>query len=306
MPTPPPRRLPAYALYGEAGPSPLADRLHCESIAARSRLHDWEIRPHRHEALFQLLVIVRGGADALLDGQSIRLAGPALLTVPALAAHGFRFTPDVDGLVFTVVEHHLHALLAATPALLAALLALRGWTLPTEGPAVAEVQAAAVALRDEIQGEGRWRGAAIDAALLRLLIAAGRALPDTPAAARAAPERALAHLQRFRALVDLQFRDQPALAVLAAPLGITPTQLNRVCRQWLGRSALGVLHARLLLEAQRELAYTALSVKQIALDLGFSDAAYFTRFFQRQAGITPTAWRARAADQTRSSTSAMP
>jgi AraC family transcriptional activator of pobA len=62
----------------------------------------------------------------------------------------------------------------------------------------------------------------------------------------------------------------------------------------LGHSALGVLHARLLLEAQRELGYTAMSVKQVASGLGFSDAGYFTRFFQRLTGQTPTAWRATA------------
>lgn len=54
---------------------------------------------------------------------------------------------------------------------------------------------------------------------------------------------------------------------------------------------MGVLHQRLLLEAQRDLTYTSLSVKQIAWSLGFADAAYFTRFFQRLAGRTPTQWR---------------
>ena len=46
--------------------------------------------------------------------------------------------------------------------------------------------------------------------------------------------------------------------------------------------------------AQRDLAYTVLSVKRIALGLGFGDAGYFSRFFQRQTGLTPTAWRAAA------------
>ena len=48
------------------------------------------------------------------------------------------------------------------------------------------------------------------------------------------------------------------------------------------------------LEAQRELAYTTLSVKHIAYKLGFTDAGYFTRFFERETGATPSAWRAQA------------
>ncbi len=104
--------------------------------------------------------------------------------------------------------------------------------------------------------------------------------------------RALDHVQGFRDLVEARFREQPALSVCAAELGITSTQLNRVCQQVLGHAALGVLHARLVLEAQRELAYTNLSVKQIAFDLGFTDAGYSTRFFQRRTGSVPTLWRA--------------
>jgi AraC family transcriptional activator of pobA len=79
---------------------------------------------------------------------------------------------------------------------------------------------------------------------------------------------------------------------LVEPLGITTTQLNRLCRRHLRCSALDVLHQRLLLEAKRELRYTALQVRQISDGLGFSDPAYFTRFFRRLAGRSPQEWRA--------------
>jgi AraC family transcriptional regulator, transcriptional activator of pobA len=302
-----PPALPAYALYGESALHSWADRLHCESIAERSRLHDWEIRPHRHEALFQLLVVARGELHARLEGLTVNASGPAVVTVPALTAHGFRFAPSVVGLVFTVDERHLRGLLAADDTLAGTLLQPRAWQLPTNNqpashppantrPADTAEQgsplAAAEALRAEWLGHARWRGLAVDAALLRLLVAVARQAPARPATAGQQPGRALAHLQRYRALVEADYRSQPSLAVLAAQVGITTTQLNRVCRQLLGHSALGLLHARLVLEAQRELAYTAMSVKQVALGLGFTDAAYFTRFFLRCSGHTPSAWRA--------------
>ena len=44
-------------------------------------------------------------------------------------------------------------------------------------------------------------------------------------------------------------------------------------------------------EARRELAYTTRPIKRIALELGFCDAGYFTRFVQRRVGCTPSAWR---------------
>lgn len=288
--------LPTYALYGEQDGAAATDRLHCESIADRSQRHDWEIRPHRHETLFQILHIEHGHATAWLDGESLSLDGPCLLALPALVPHGFRFAPDVRGTVLTVLEPHLVRLLQDGGTLaprLAQPICLR-WR---KGDAAAGAVAGVVArLRDEFHADAPWRGLALDAALLQLAVWLGRLAPAASDAGQdAAPSRALAHVQRYRALVEAQFRQQPSLAELAALLGITPTQLNRVCHRVLGHAALGVLHRRLVLEAQRDLAYTTLAVKQIALGLGFTDAGYFTRFFQRHTGHTPTRWRALAA-----------
>lgn len=118
-----------------------------------------------------------------------------------------------------------------------------------------------------------------------------------PAAAlpAAAGGRAQAPVQRFRALVEQRLRQQPTLALRAAELGIMPTQLNRFCHRVLGHSALGVLHVRRVLEAQRNLACTTHSIKHIALGLGFGDAGWFGRFLQRETGHAPTAWRVIAA-----------
>lgn len=290
--------LPTYALYGEPGRTQATDWLHCERIAERSQRHDWEIRPHRHAALVQILHIARGTAQAWLDGRSLPLAGPCVLLLPALVPHGFVFAPDIDGTVVTVLEQHLARLLAGTPALAAQLGQVQCCQWADSEPAAAALLAAVDQLRAEFAASASWRELALDAALLQLVVQLGRMLPRQArgdAAVARTGARALAHVQRLRALVEARFRQQPGLAELAALLGITPTQLNRVCHQVLGHSALGVLHGRLVLEAQRDLAYTTLSIKQIGLDLGFADAAYFTRFFQRETGLTPSAWRARAA-----------
>lgn len=290
-----PAPLPTYALYGEQGRTHATDWLHCEGIAERSQRHDWEIRPHRHAALFQILHLEAGQAQAWVDGQALRLTGPCVLLLPALVPHGFVFAPEVRGTVVTVLEQHLSRLLRAAPALATRLWQARHLAWPGDEPAARALAQAVGDLRQEFHATGAWRDLALDAALLQLAVLLGRLLPDAPAAGPAMPPagtRALQHVQRLRALVEAQYRQQPRLAALAHTLGITSTQLNRVCHQVLGHSALGVLHGRLVLEAQRDLAYTTLAVKQIALGLGFADAGYFTRFFQRQTGHTPTAWRA--------------
>lgn len=284
-----PTSLPTYTLYGEAGERPATDWLHWESIAERSRRHNWEIRAHRHASLFQILYIRRGTGRATVDGRAWPLRGPCVLSVPALVPHGFRFTPGIDGSVFTILQAHVEQLLAAAPELPARLLRPR--LIALRGEVAAAMERAVVQLRAEFLATQPWRALAIDAALGTLLVALQRAAPLDEAQQSERGSRAAMHLQRYRELIDASYRAQPSLAALARQLGITPTQLNRVCRQLTGRSALALLHARVLLEAQRDLAYTTLSVKQVALGLGFGDAGYFTRFFQRLSGRTPTQWR---------------
>jgi len=286
-------RLPNYALYGDAGGKPGLGAdigwLHCESIAERSRLHDWEIGVHRHESLFQLLAIRSGSCDTTLDGQRLKLRGPCLVTVPALVVHGFHFSPDVKGIVATVLEQRVQGLLDGDPALKEHVLRPHAQAISRD--TATGIDRAVQALLREYHGHADWRGVALDVTLLHLLVLAGRALTDVARASEPHGQRALDHVQRFRHAIARRFREQPSMAACADELGITPTQLNRACQQVLGHNALGVLHARLLLEAQRELAYTTMSVKQIAFGLGFTDAAYFTRFFQRHTGRTPSASR---------------
>jgi AraC family transcriptional activator of pobA len=81
------------------------------------------------------------------------------------------------------------------------------------------------------------------------------------------------------------------VARYAREIGVTPGQLGRLCRELLGMSPLDAINARVLAEAQRSLVYSTLSIKQVAAELGFDDEAYFGRFFKKQAGAQPTAYR---------------
>ncbi|TXD88889.1 hypothetical protein FUT87_11555 [Mitsuaria sp. TWR114] len=112
---------PVYSLYGEEGQAPALDGLHLESIAERSRLHNWEIQPHRHGALVQLLLIERGRVVVRMDEDERELRAPALVWVPALAVHGFRFAPETEGLVVTLDQGRLRDLLDHLPDLLESL-----------------------------------------------------------------------------------------------------------------------------------------------------------------------------------------
>ncbi|WP_028310884.1 helix-turn-helix domain-containing protein [Derxia gummosa] len=283
--------IPIYALYKGDGER-LDEPFHCESIASRSQLHDWEIKPHRHEHFLQLLYVRRGRAEATVDGEMLALPAGTLLTVPARVVHGFVFSRDVDGVVVTLDERYVQSLLAAVPEVAARHARARRLEV---GDSVG-LRNALEGLVAEMEGNGGWRGAAI-AALLPLVLLLGARLcdDDAPAADTTdAGDHADRHYRRFTELLDRRYRERLGVNEYAAELGITPTHLNRICKQKAGRPALDCIRARTVVEAQRDLIYTTLGIKHIALTLGFADAGYFTRFFVGACGQTPGEFRRQA------------
>jgi len=102
--------IPVYELYGEEQQWLTPDLLHCEAIATRSRLHNWEILPHSHHGLLQLLWLEQGEALLQLDDWKGELAAGGILIVPQHCIHGFQFSTDAQGIVITLAYPLLESL----------------------------------------------------------------------------------------------------------------------------------------------------------------------------------------------------
>jgi AraC family transcriptional activator of pobA len=77
----------------------------------------------------------------------------------------------------------------------------------------------------------------------------------------------------------------------AARIGVTPGHLTDVVKAATGRSASALVREARVREAKRLLAATDLTVRQVAVRVGFADAAYFCRFFRRETGASPGGFR---------------
>ena len=284
------RAVPVYHLYGEQGPEIAPDLVHCESIASRSRLHNWEIQPHRHHGLFQMLWLARGEASVVLDDRRDTLSAGQVLLVPQHGVHGFRFSPVADGEVITLSYVFFERLQTGLGTALHAMRAPAVCML-SQSDERRQIEMAFHSVHQAYASRDPHRGLLIEAQLVSLLVWLSRLLPAQEEMPRA---RGREHLARFSQLIDVAFSHQPPLDYYADKLGISVAHLNALCRQLTNHSALALIHARLGLEARRHLIYTSMPVKDIAEALGFSDPAYFTRFFKRQTGLSPAAFRTRA------------
>ena len=92
-------------------------------------------------------------------------------------------------------------------------------------------------------------------------------------------------------LLETNFRKERYAGFYASALGITPKRLNEILHQKYDITLTHILHSRLILEAKREIAYGRKSFKEISFELGFSDQAYFSRFFKVQTGMIPVDFR---------------
>lgn len=118
-----------------------------------------------------------------------------------------------------------------------------------------------------------------------------RVLPAGPAEPPAGSTDDQAVFHRYRAAVEERFGRHHHVRDYASALGYGPRTLTRATRAATGLGAKQFLDQRILLEAKRLLAHTDLPVARCAERLGFHDAANFTTFFQRQAGLSPSRWR---------------
>jgi len=92
-------------------------------------------------------------------------------------------------------------------------------------------------------------------------------------------------------LVDQQATGRPKVTDAARVMGMTADTLSRRFRQDTGITLKAYLDRQLYQKATPALLYTDRSVKQIAADLGFTSAFYFSRFFKKHAGMSPTDFR---------------
>jgi AraC-like DNA-binding protein len=97
--------------------------------------------------------------------------------------------------------------------------------------------------------------------------------------------------RNFENLVNQHFIDKKHVKDYAAMLFVTPNYLNEVCNKISGNSAGEIIRKRIVIEAKRLLAHTSKTISQIADELAFEDSSYFSRFFKKNAGLTPEQFR---------------
>ncbi|NVO16355.1 MAG: helix-turn-helix domain-containing protein [Rhodoplanes sp.] len=286
--------LPLFHLYGDPPEDQAFDFIHVETIASRSTRHAWTIRAHRHRNLFQLLLITAGGGEMSHEAATQPFAAPCAILVPATVAHGFRFRAhETEGWIATFTEDVAQGLGDRSGEALARLRALAAD--PVVPIASSSDAARLAALFGDLNEEhflarDGYR-LAMRACLALIAIGVGRLAAGRVRSGAVMLGSAEPVVEALRRLVEEHFRVERQLAFYADKLTMTADRLNDHIKRATGVTAGHLIRQRIITEAKRQLVFTSQPIHEIGYDLTFSDPSHFTRFFRKQTGMTPQAFR---------------
>jgi len=249
--------------------------------------------PHRHN-YYYVRLITKGGGMQTIDSEKFQIRPAQIYFMIPGQVHSCYYTNDLDGYSVNFSESIFHSIILQ-PNYLERFAFLRG----VPGDSVIDLNEKALdeasfflkLIVNEINNHDRFSTEMVCFALMSLFISVSRnmVLPIS----KQLPRQKQMTLYNFRKLVSKHYAEKRLPKEYAAMLAITSNHLNALCVEHLGISAGKFIRNKILLEAERLLVNTDLSVTEIANKLGFNDSSYFTKFFKKYAVVTPEEFKKR-------------
>ncbi len=258
--------------YGDEQHGARASMFDIRSLSA-SRSED-EVATHRHDDAHFVLVLSGVYISSALHAPS-RARAPTLVFNPAGTTHRDRFV-DGKGSFMTV---------SLDPVLLSGAeeLQVAQQCATVLGDAASAVAAFRIAREIGRGGDAALLEAGAWEMLAGLHSGAPTGRPLLPGWAH----------QAYEAVMDMAADTHLRIADLAAALGVHPVHLARVFRQAWGCSPGELLRWRRVEQASALLRRAQLSMADVALSVGFADQSHMSRAFQARYGMTPSHYRSK-------------
>ncbi len=105
--------------------------------------------------------------------------------------------------------------------------------------------------------------------------------------------RAEEYFRQFTELLGEHYKHERSVGFYARQLCITPKYLTTLIKRISGKSVSEWIDNYVILEAKTLLKYSNMSVQEIAYYLNFSNQSFFGSYFKRNAGMSPSQYKAK-------------
>ena len=262
-----------------------------------SKDHQHLHSPHRHK-FYHFVLFTEGSGTHAVDFQRFEVKPYQVYFMIPGQVHSWNFAGPVNGYIVNFSETFFQSFLHR-PDYLEKFSFFSGSVTDQVLDIPEEFRDKIVVLFENILEEQKSNGKMafdyIRTLLLNIFILISRFATDHQQSTGSTYNYTL--LRNFQNLIERNYTTLRLPKEYAKLLYITPNHLNALCNDMLGIPAGEVIRNRTILEAKRLLINLELSISEIAYQLNFADNSYFTKFFKKQAGVTPEEFRRKALKQ---------
>lgn len=270
----------------------MESEIHYEALGKLADFFGVNMPAHRHDGFFQIHFVTKGSIRIFLDDVKYVCKAPVCFLTPPSVAHSFITDPICEGHVLTVQQNLVWPLLQVdlkVQNIIPICVSLDGLK-PSYQEDLNQLERYFLDIQKEFQTNKESRQTALKSLISLIFIQMIR-LGEVTAPRINSCSGDLASFRKFNELIENHFSEHWSLTKYADELAITETRLNDICRRVANVSSKKLIFDRQMQEAKRLLIFSDTSINNVCYQLGFKDPAYFSRFFQRHAGIRPSEYR---------------
>lgn len=260
--------------------------------------HDEDMYLHSHKDFSELVIVLDGSAEHIVNGESYRISKGDVFVISRSTEHGF-FSPDnlkICNIMFKPDEVFSGIYDMKQLAGFQALFVLephysRNYSFCSQLKLITAEYAETESVLNGIMIEylskpAGWRDM-VSSGFRRLCITLSRFYHTEEAKS----ENDFFKLADAVAYIENNFCTQITLEKLAQISGYSDRQFLRLFKSAFSTTPNLYIAELRMKKAKQLLEVTSLSIGEIAYQCGFDDQNYFSRFFKKTTGMTPSAYR---------------
>ena len=270
------------------------NEFHLERLNSLALFFGRNMPTHYHDRYYQIHCILEGNTHVLLDQSHYSMHGKTLFFTPPTVPHSFVTDDHASGFVITASQQLVWRLLDIEIGRNdIASTAMQPFCIPL--PESSPLETLFEMLEKESAGQ-QFMAESASLSWLQLILIEIMRYANNQQVTTSYRSTDVNVFNQFSVLIEENYRSHWALPQYAEHIGLTTSRLNDICRRVSGLSSKRLITDRIMQEARRMLLLTAMSISEVGYELGFTDPAYFARFFRKNAGITASAFREKGRD----------